>query len=166
MSFPRADSEHSCLPSKFWDTRSPGGSVSPTARASARAQPCFPRAAQIPGVGAVPGLGAQGAVPGGCSRVWWHLAHASTSLLCQAQPGVFPEVAPQELWLHGSRLGARPARWALAMWQEETCLLQDAYTIWRHCSITWQPILWLSVLQKRKNKPSALEEKQYAAPRQ
>lgn len=52
------------------------------------------------------------------------------------QLGVFPEVAFQMLGLCGSRLGARPARWALAVWQEETCLLQDAYTIWRHCSIT------------------------------
>lgn len=59
-----ADSEHSWLPSKFWDTGSPRDSTSP----AAKSQPYFSRAADgrapSPGVGAAPGLGAQGAVPG------------------------------------------------------------------------------------------------------
>lgn len=47
--------------------------------------------------GASPGLGAQGAVPGGHSHVRWHLAHATVSLLRRARPGVFPEVMLQML---------------------------------------------------------------------
>lgn len=41
--------------------------------------------------------GVQEAVPGGHRHAWWHLAHATISLLCQARPGVFPEVALQML---------------------------------------------------------------------
>lgn len=139
---------HNCL---WWDTKFPGKGVE-RLRAQLPSQqvlrhreswgshlPRCQSSALLPRSswgGSRPGLGTQGAVSGGCRHVWWHLAHASTSLLRQAHPGVFPEVMFQMLWLCGSRLGTRPALWALAMWQEETCLLQDAYTIWRHCSIT------------------------------
>lgn len=110
------------------------------------------------------GLGAQGVVPGGHSRVRCHFAHATVSLLRRARPGVFPEVVLQMLWLYESRLGAHPARQALTVWQEETCLLHDAYIFRRHCLITYQPILWLSLLQKRKKINSTLEENQHTAP--
>lgn len=147
MPVPRADSEHSGPPRKCWGTMRLGGFVSPAAtttamgsRRSAKVQPGFPRAADgrapSPGGGQSPGLGAQGAVPSSCSHLWWHLAHATVSLLRQAHPGVFPEVVLQMLWLYESRLGAHPARQALAIRQEETRLLQDAYIFRRHCLIT------------------------------